>query len=301
MELQTFIRLIKTGEKPKFMVLFCPDSCLKRTYIDLFVNAHHGKPVYRESLEGSKQPRQIGVKPVYVVVDWDQGLKKPSHKYMNVSAPTLLFYTKKGEPSSAVLEAYGDYVTVVPPVTGEQVTNILLRDAIPEPIIEFFKGHTDNVSEALLLGKQLSELAPELNMDISACFDTYFKPHLINRNQDEEPTEFLESIANRDYKTTFSYLAGQRGNELFVYAAVLNWLEDIIKYCSCTGDYWNDAGLVAAKYNVFKRANYARIPFLKLIHLYGEGVRSMQSIKLNESDPATALEAFVICVIQTLT
>lgn len=299
MNVKEFLECLQS--KPKFFVMFCPDSSLKPVYIDLFVKAHGGKLTFKESLESGKQPRLIGAKPVYVVTDWDPGLKKPSHKYMNVTFPTLLLYTKKGEPSQAVLDAYKNQVVVIPPVTGEQATSLLKKQGLPEPIIEFLKEHTDSTQEAMLLGKQAVELSAELQLSIGDCFDQYFRNSLIGRNLDEEPTEFLESIANKQYRTTFLYLYGQRGNELFVYAALLNWIEEIIRFCSCTGDYWNDAGLIAAKYNLFKRAGYVKIPFLKLIHLYNQGVQSMQSIKLNESDPATALEVFVCCAIQTLT
>ena len=103
-----------------------------------------------------------------------------------------------------------------------------------------------------------------------------------------------------NYKLVFYYLYMQRGNELFVFAALLNWIEEIIKFCSCTGDYWNDAGLVAAKYKLFQQARYNRIPFLQLIALYHTGLRSMQSIKINEADPASCLEVFVCHIIQTL-
>lgn len=298
MTIQDFLRDL--GNKPKFYVMFCPDAELRPIYVQKFVQAHKGKPTYRDSIDIGKQPRQVGPKPVYIVIDWEPGLKKPHSKYMETNYPILLVYTKKGEPSEAVKEAYKDRIVVVPEVTGEQATNLLRRQGIPEPLIEFLKEKTDSTQEAILLGKQVVGLASELDISVQECFDNYYRQALLHRNIDEEPTEFLEAILKRQYSIIFKYLSSQRGNELFVYASILNWIEDMIKFCSCNGDFWNDAGLVAAKYRPLKAANVSRIPFVKLIRLYGEGLRSMQSIKINEPDPSTALEVFVCRIIRTL-
>lgn len=298
MTIQDF--LIDLKNKPKFYVMFCPDAELRPIYIQKFVDVHRGKPVYRDSIDIGKQPRQIGPKPVYIVIDWEPGLKKPHSRYMNTNYPILLVYTKKTEPTEAVKEAYKNHIVVIPEVTGEQATNLLRKQGIPEPLIDFLKDKTDSTQEAILLGKQCVNLANELNLPIQNCFDIYYRTALQGRNIDEEPTEFLESILKKQFTQVFEYLLSQRGNELFVYAALLNWIEDIIKFCSCNGDYWNDAGLVAAKYKPFKLYGIHRIPFVKFIRLYGIGLKGMQSIKINESDPGTALEVFVCRIIQIL-
>lgn len=298
MTIQDFLRDL--ANKPRFYVMFCPDTELRPIYINKFVQAHKGKPVYRDSVDIGKQPRQIGPKPVYIVLDWDQGLKKPSPRYMNTNYPVLLVYTKKTEPSDAVKEAYKNRIVVIPEVTGEQATNLLRKQGIPEPLIDFLKEKTDSTQEAILLGRQAVELSKELGLSVQDCFNVYYRKALENRNLDEEPTEFLEAILKKQASVVFSYLASQRGNELFIYASLLNWLEDMIKFCSCNGDYWNDAGLVAARYKPFRAAGVSRIPFVQLMRLYEAGLVSMQSIKINESDPSSALEVFVCRIIRTL-
>lgn len=300
MIVKDFLDKLNTTDKPKFIVMYCPESELRPVYIKKFVDAHGGKLTYKESLDIGKQPRMIGKKPVYVVVDWEPGIKKPSSKYMNVNYPVLLLYTKKGEPSESVKQAYKDNWIVIPPITGEQATKMLTKEGLPKPIIDFLKEKTAGTQEAILIGRQCVGLAKDLNITITDCFNKYYRKSLIYRNIDEEPTEFLNSILTRKYSTTFEYLSTQRGNELFVYAALLNWLEDIIKFCSCNGQYWEDAGLVSARYKPLKQANVNRIPFIVWIRLYEKGLRSMQSIKINESDPGTALEVFVCCIIQTM-
>lgn len=299
MTIQDFLRDLVN--KPKFYVMFCPDAQLRPIYIKKFVDAHHGKPVYRESMDIGKQPRQIGPKPVYVIQDWESGLKKPHSRYMNVNYPVLLVYTKKTTLSEAVQEAYKGHIVVIPEVTGEQATNLLRKQGIPEPLIDYLKEKTDSTQEAILLGRQILELSTDLNITIQDCFDTYYRKALQGRNIDEEPTEFLDALLTRRFDLVFSYLLSQRGNELFVYASLLNWLEDMIRFCSCNGDFWNDAGLVAAKYKPFRMANINRIPFIQLIRLYGEGLKSMQSVKINEPNPDIALEVFVCRIIQILT
>lgn len=298
MTIQDFLRDL--ANKPRFYIMYCPDSELRPIYIKKFVEAHNGKQVNRETMDIGKQPRQIGPKPVYVVTDWDDPHKKPSHKYLNVNYPVLLVYTKYDEPTEAVKEVFEGHIVVIPKVTGTQVTTLLKKQGVPEPIINFLKEKTSSSQESILLGKQLMALSKELNLMPQDCFELYYKKALVGRNIDEEPTEFLMSILERKYQITFEYLASQRGNELFVYASLLNWLEDMIKFCSCNGDFWNDAGLVAAKYNPFKQARVSKIPYVVLVRLYEEGLRSMQSIKINEPDPSTALEVFVCRIIQTL-
>ena len=76
MTIQNYLMRLK--DKPKFYILFCKDSELRPIYINKFVEAHGGKPVYRTSMDIGKQPRQIGPKPVYIVMDWDTALKKPA-------------------------------------------------------------------------------------------------------------------------------------------------------------------------------------------------------------------------------
>lgn len=292
--------LVRLKDKPKFYILFCKDAELRPIYITKFVEAHGGKPVYRDSMDIGKQPRQIGPKPVYIVVDWDTALKKPHRRIMNVSYPVLLVYTNKDEPSEAVQEAYKDHIVVVPPVTGEQASNLMRKQGVPDPVIDYLKEKTSSAQEAILLSKQLVELSEDLSLPIPECFERYFKKALVSRNIDEEPTEFLNALLTRQYGVAFSYTATQVGNELFVFAAVLNWLEDIIRFCSCNGDYWNDAGLVAAKYKPFKQYGVSRIPFIKYIKLYELGLRLMQSIKINEPNPSIALEVFLCHIMQTL-
>lgn len=299
MDVREFLLELNTN-KPKFFVMYCSESELRPIYINKFVEAHGGKLTYKESLDIGKQPRMIGKKPVYVIVDWEPGIKKPSSKYMNVNYPVLLVYTKKGEPSEAVKQAYPKNWVVIPEVTGEQATNLLKKEGIPPMIIEFLKEKTSGTQEAILLGKQCVELANDIGATVSNCFDMYYRKGLIDRNIDEEPTDFLQALLFDRYSSAFSYLLSQRGNELFVYAALLNWIEDIIKVCSCKGNFWEDAGLVAAKYKPLQQVGVNRIPYTVWIRLYEEGLRSYQSIKINESDPGTALEVFVCRIIQTM-
>ena len=143
-------------------------------------------------------------------------------------------------------------------------------------------------------------MASDLELSLQDCFNQYYRNWLDGRNLDEEPTEFLNALLFGNQNIVFDYLRNQRGNELFIYASILNWLEDIIRFCSCEGDYWNDAGLVAAKYKVFRSQGVSRKPFFIWIRLYESGLRSMQSIKINEADPSVALEVFICFIIQTL-
>lgn len=288
-------------ESLKFCVMFCPDAELRSVYINIFSQAHKGKVTYRETLDFGKQPRQIGAPPVYVLLDWEPGIKKPSAKYKQNKFPVLLMYTTNKEPSQAVKDAYGDAVVVIPPITGAQVTTKLSRSGLSAEIIDYIKAKTDTAQAAILIGTQIVDLAHDLNMSNEDCFARYYQPWLSSQNIDEEPTEFLNALLTKDYQTVFSYISTQRGNELFVFASILNWLEDLIKYCACTGtNYWEEAGLVAARYKPFQAARVKRIPFVQLVHLYEYGLYALQSIKLNESDPTSALEVFVCRIIQRL-
>lgn len=293
--------IVKAQAGLHFCVMFCPDSELKSVYIKLFAAGHKGKLTYKESLDFGKQPRQIGPAPVYIIEDWEQGLKKPSAKYMDTKFPVLLVYATRKSPSQAVQEAYGDNIIIIPEVTGAQVTTNLKKLNLPVSIIDFVKEKTDTAQEAILTGRSIVSLAQDLSISVEECFQSYFEKWLVGRNLGEEPTEFLNSILNKHYGEVFSYLYAQRGNELFVFASVLNWLEDMIKFCSCTGNnYWEEAGLVAARYKPFQVAGVKRIPFVQLINLYEYGLKAMQSIKINEADPASALEVFVCRIIQKL-
>lgn len=299
MTLIEFLKVLKE-DKPKFIIMYCGDADLRKVYINKFVAVHGGKPVYKETIDAGKQPRVIGVKPVFIITDCDEPIKKPSEHYKSVKYPTLLLYTGKKKPTKAVEDVYNDCMVVIPEVTGEQATSLLRKIGLPDDIIDYLKDKTGSVQEAILLGRQLVELSKDLALDLESCFDIYYRPNLVNRNLDEEPTEFLNAILQRKYNDVFEYLNGQHGNELFIYASLLNWLEDIIKFCSCNDDYWNDAGLVAAKYRPLQAANVQRVPYLTLINLYEQGLRSMQSIKINEADPSSALEVFVCYIIQIL-
>lgn len=297
MDIKEFLQGL--ANKPMFIVMFCPDSELRPIYVNKFVDAHQGRLVYRDDLLGGKQPRVIGKKPVYVILDWEPGLKKPKLEYSKVTFPTLLLYTGKG-PSESVKTVYGEHIVEIPPVTGEQATNLLSRLGLPFDIIDFLKAKTSGTQEAILLGKQVLSLSEELNLSVNDCFNSYFKLGLEGRNTDEEPTELLDSMLSRNYRYIFNYLLEQRGNELFVFGCILNWLEDLIKFCSCNGDYWNDAGLVSAKYKPFKQAGVNRVPFIQWIKVYEFGLHMMHSIKINEPDPGSALEVFICRIIQTL-
>lgn len=297
MDIRGFLKDLEN--KTLCYVMFCPDSELRPIYVNKFVEAHAGKAVYREDPIIGKQPRIIGKKPVYIVTDWDQGLKKPKMEYLRTNVPMLLLYTTK-EPSEQVKDVYGDHLVVIPPVTGEQAANLMLKLGLPIPIIDYLKEKTSGTQEAILLGKQVLSLSKELDLSLEDCFKQYFVPGLESRNADEEPTEFLSSILNKDFNYVFKYLLEQRGNELFVFGCLLNWIEEIIRFCSCNGDYWNDAALVKAKWVPFKEAKVNRLPFLKWIRMHEFGLQSMQSIKINEPDPGSALEGFVCRIIQTL-
>lgn len=297
MDIKQFLQSLEN--KPMFIVMFCPDAELRPIYINKFVDAHQGKAVYREDLLVGKQPRTIGKKPVYVVVDWEPGLKKPKAEYAHTNVPTLLLYTSK-DPTDVARAAYEQYLVIIPAVTGEQAKNLLLRLGLSDDIIDYLKDKTAGTQEAILLGKQVLSLSEELNLSPKQCFDFYFRKGLEGRNVDEEPTEFLESLLSRNYQYVFKYLLEQRGNELFVFGCILNWLDEVIRFCSCTGEYWNDAGLVAAKYKPMKQASVSRVPFIKWIWIYEYGLSLMHSIKMNEPDPGSALEVFVCRIIRTL-
>lgn len=286
-------------EKPLFMTMYCDDPELRPIYVNMFVKTHGGVIVNRDSLELGKQPRMIGKKPVYIVTDWEPGRKNPKPSYSHTHVPVLLLYTS-GKPTAAQLEAYNNKVVEIPPVTGAQVTTMLTKAGLDEGLIEYIKSKTDTTREALLIGKQVAELAKDLGMAINDCFNTYFANSLKNRNIDEEPTEFLDSLLTGRANVCFEYLASQVGNEFFVFASILNWLEDIIKFCSCEGDYWNNARLVAARYKPFRDANLQRIPFSNWVRLYEDGLRIMQSIKINQPDPNACLEVFVCHIIRIL-
>ena len=297
MDIRGFLKDLEN--KPLFYMMFCPDSELRPIYINKFAEAHQGKVVYREDPIIGKQPRTIGKKPVYVVVDWEQGLKKPKAEYMNTNVPMLVLYTSK-EPSEQVAKVYGEHIVVIPPVTGEQAANLLSKLGLSTSIIDYLKEKTSGTQEAILLGKQVLSLANDLNMSVEECFDTYFKLGLKGRNVDEEPTEFLEGVLNKDFNYVFNYLLEQRGNEFFIFGCLLNWLEEVIRFCSCTGDYWNDAGLVKARWAPFQAAKVNRVPFLKWIRLHERGLAHIQSTKINEPDPSSPLEVYVCRIIQTL-
>lgn len=298
MSVQAFLTAL--ADKPKFYILICPDSELRSVYIKLFTEAHGGKPVYRDTVDIGKQPRTIGPKPVYIVLDYEPVLKKPSAAYKETSYPVLVLFTKEKTISTAMEEVYADCLAEIPSITGEQATAALRKNNVPEYMIEYLKAKTSTTQEAILVGKQLMSLATELGIPAQQCLDLYFRKALDGRNEDEEPTEFLQGILTRNYQTVFYYLQAQLGNELFVFSCLLNWIQDMIKFCSCGGQYWEEGGLVAAKYNPFKQAKIIRIPFIKLVRLHEFGLKTMQSIKLNEPDPSAALEVFVCRIIQTL-
>lgn len=297
MDIKSFLIALK--DKPLFYVMFCSDAELRPIYVRKFIEAHDGKAIYKEELQTGKQPRLIGKKPVYIVQDWEPGIKKPKTDYMKVNVPTLLLYTQK-EPTETVKEVYKDRIVVIPEVTGEQATNLLSKSGLSSKIIDILKEKTSGTQEAILLGKQVISLSEELGISQQKCFDTYFLKALKDRNLDEEPTEFLQSILTKNFNYTFQYLAENTSNELFVFGCVLNWIEDIIKFCSCNGDYWNDAGLVSAKYTPFKNSNVRKIPFIQWIRIYEFGLRLMQSIKINEPDPSSVLEVFICYIIRIL-
>lgn len=297
MDIRSFLIALK--DKPLFYVMFCEDSELRPIYVQRFVETHGGKAVYKEELQKGKQPRLIGKKPVYIIQDWEPGIKKPKVEYMKVNVPTLLLYTVK-EPSESVKEVYKDRIVVIPEVTGEQATNLLSREGLSLNIIDALKEKTSGTQESILLGRQIISLSKELGISQQVCFDTYFLKALKDRNLDEEPTEFLQSILTKDFSYTFQYLAENTSNELFVFGCVLNWVEDIIRFCSCSGDYWEDAGLVSAKYTPFKNSKVRKIPFIQWIRIYEFGLGLMQSIKINEPDPGSALGVFVCHIIQIL-
>lgn len=297
MDIREFLMDLKTNNRLCY-VMFCGDPDLRPIYIKKFTDKWDGKIIYREDLPEGKQPRMIGKKPIYVIQDWEKGIKKPKQEYCNVTYPTLLVYTEK-EPAQPVKTAYKDCLVVIPPVTGEQATRQMQKTGVPDNIITVLKDKTSSVQEAMLLGKQMVELASELRIDINTCFQTYYYRALEHRNADEEPTEFLHSILSGDYNYVFNYLLEQRGNELFVFGCILNWLEEIIRYCSCSGDYWNDANLVMAKVKDFKLKQVNKTPFLTWIRLYEKGLLLMQSIKINEPDPGSVLEVFVCYIIKT--
>lgn len=292
--------LIALREKPLFYIISGSDSELRQVYIDRFIEAHQGKPIYTESPQIGKQPRIIGKKPVYIIQDWESGLKKPKSEYMKVTFPTLLVYSK-GELPESVKSVYKDKILLLEDVTGEQVSNRLKKIDLPDSVIKVLKEKTSGTQEALLLGKQVVSLSKDLGIDKQECFDVYFKQALKDRNLDEEPTQFLESLLSKDFNYVFQYLYENIGNELFVFGCLLNWLEDIIRYCSCKpGDYWEDGGLVSAKITPFKNSSVKKIPFLVWIRLYELGLHLMQSIKINEPDANSCLGVFVCRIIQTL-
>jgi len=287
------------GEKKLFFVLYCEDTDLRAVYVKKFLEAHNGIPAIRESLDLGKQPRQIGKKPVYLVMNWEPGRRAPKHSHAKVNVPVMLIYTS-GKPTQAQIDAYGDCVVEIPPVTGAQVTTLLKKQGLTDSIIDYLKEKTDTTQEALLIGKQISELSSDLSQPVEETFKAYFYNSLKNRNIDEEPTEFLQGILRGDATLCFDYIASQVGNEFFVFASLLNWIEDIIRFCSCNGDYWNDAGLVAIKYRPFKDANLSRIPYIKWIQLYQDGLSILQSLKINQPSPSTSLEVFLCHIIRTL-
>lgn len=298
MSVQEFLKALPS--KPMFYILVCPDAELRSVYIKLFSEAHKGKVTYKDTVDIGRQPRTIGLKPVYVVLDFDPVLKKPSNSYIKTTNPVLVLFTKERALSQEVLETYEGHIAVIPEVTGEQASGALRKIGVPEVMIEYLKAKTSSTQEAILMGKQLVSLAHDLDIPVQQCLDRYFRTALDSRNEDEEPTDFLRSILQRNYQAVFYYTLMQRGNELFVFAALLNWIQDMIKFCSCNGQYWEEGGLVAAKYNPFKQAGIINIPFSKLIKLHEAGLAAMHSIKLNEPDPGTALEVFICRVIRTL-
>lgn len=284
---------------PQHIVIMANDYDLRALYLKQFCNAHKSTATFVEKIDWKSKGRVLSSNQVLVLSDdWDI-INSPKPEYKPVNRTVVYLYTSIKKIPESTVEFFDNNVLVIEDLTQAQASNILTKKGLSQEIIDHMKLNVDSPANMRLFGLQILDLANSLGESDVEVFRTYFKPWMVS-DISEEPGPFCDALLDGDFEFIFTYLEAQRGNEFFVYASIFRWLEQLMRFVSCSGDYWNQGGLVKAVYSNFQGRGLQNIPWVDWIYLYRLGLKFRRQIKVSERDALTGLEVYVCIILQIL-